>query len=144
MELDFGIFEAVNYLQNLRKHELYIEIRKSPEYKTLIDNIQKGEVKAFFGSAVRPFAIKYLYEHGKTKISAISRYLNVSPATLMTAISQLIPFRVINVDVSGKERELYLNNSEDLGPTVMELAQNITKMLEDIEKHSILLATEMD
>ncbi|MCX6821509.1 MAG: hypothetical protein NTW30_01895 [Candidatus Aenigmarchaeota archaeon] len=142
MELNFGIFEAVDYLQNLRRYELYNEIRNSPLYAKKIDNIEQGLVKALFGSRVRPFAIKYLYEHGKGKVSDISEYLGVSPATLITAISPLISLGIINIDVSGKEREFYLN--ERLSPKVMDLAQNVTKTLENIEKYSVLLATEMD
>jgi len=132
------ILENLIHVQALRNYGLDKEYSWSA-YVQKIVTIRQGLTKALFGSEIRPYVVKYLLKNGSSKLSDISSDLNVTQASVLTSIQPLINKRIINVDISGIKK---YSINESLGPKVIELAQNICKVLDDIEKYAIMLANE--
>jgi predicted transcriptional regulator len=104
-----------------------------PSYSSLISSeFVDGLVKAIFGSQVRPYAVQYLLNNGKSKSGDISKNLGRSQAAIETSLRPLVIERVLTIDPGTKEYDF----NGKLGPEVFRLAQYITQTLRTIEEHA--------
>lgn len=89
-----------------------------------------------FGSKVRPEVFASLLK-GEISVNELAKRLNVSVATLLTCIAPLLPYRVVNMSLSGG-KSIALGHgipaNEETRKLVDELAKDVAKTRKTIKR----------
>ena len=82
--------------------------------KSFEKSVEDGLTKAIFGSRIRPEIFEKIIE-GRMTIKELAEKLEVTPATVISCINPLLPYRVIDVSVGRTEKAI------GLGPAVKDI-----------------------